>query len=228
MLLCISTVRTTLAGSNKIGTAQRKTPKGGQKERTHREEHGNSAGSVKNFQAPAMLKTTPLDCEIKGNLREKRRDPWPRANAPSKAAADPEPVVKTRTKIRRRVLTWFASRWRNHQPKRAEKPHSINQRARKTGHWTALLRGRKLRLPWRIASGSRQPCIAGRLMSAWERERGELPSPIWSLLDRKVKRGPYVFGMKWQQVDGTGGNEQKGLALAPTLAEIPAFRWKLV
>jgi len=25
---------------------------------------------------------------------------------------------------RRCVLTWFAGRWRNHQPKRAEKPHS--------------------------------------------------------------------------------------------------------
>ena len=99
LLLWISTLRTTLADSNKIGTAQRKTPKGGQRERTHREEHGNSAGSVKNFQAPAMLKTTPLDCEIKGNLREKRRDPWPRANAPTKSVADPEPVVKTRMKI---------------------------------------------------------------------------------------------------------------------------------
>ena len=99
LLLCISTVRTALAGLNKIKTAQRKTPKGGQKERTHREEHGNLADSVKNFRAPAMLKTTPLDCEIKCNLREKRRDPWPRANAPSKAVADPEPVVKTRMKI---------------------------------------------------------------------------------------------------------------------------------
>ena len=99
LLLCISTVRTALAGLNKIETAQRKTPKGGQKERTHREDHGNSAGSVKNFQAPAMLKTTPLDCEIKGNLREKRRDPWFGANAPPKAVADPEPVVKTRMKF---------------------------------------------------------------------------------------------------------------------------------
>ena len=99
MLLCISTVRTTLAGLSKIKTAQRKTPKDGQKERTHREEHGNPASSVKNFQAPAMLKTTPLDCEIKGNLREERRDPWHRANAPPKAVADPEPVVKTRTEI---------------------------------------------------------------------------------------------------------------------------------
>jgi len=32
--------------------------------------------------------------------------------------------VKTRKRILRRVLTWFASRWRNHQFKRAEKPHS--------------------------------------------------------------------------------------------------------
>jgi len=75
-----------------------------------------------------MLKTTPLDCEIKGSLREKRRDPWLGANAPSKAAADPEPVVKTRKQIRRRVLTWFADRWRNHQLKRAEKPHSKSAR----------------------------------------------------------------------------------------------------
>jgi len=104
LLLCISTVRTTLAGSNKIDTAQRKTPKGGQKERTHREGHGNSAGSVKTFQASAMLKTTPLDCEIKSNLREQRRDPWRRANAPLKAVADPEPVVKTRTKISQTCL----------------------------------------------------------------------------------------------------------------------------
>jgi hypothetical protein len=130
LLLCISTVQTTLAGANKIETAQRKTPKGGQKERAHREEHGNSAGSVKNFQAPAMLKTTPLDCEIKSNLRVKRRDPWSGANASSKAMADPRLVVKTRQKIRRRVLTWFAGRWRNHQPKRAEKPHSKSARCK--------------------------------------------------------------------------------------------------
>ena len=31
-------------------------------------------------------------------------------------------------------------------------------------------------------------------MPAWERELGELPSPIWSLSDRKVGQGPYVFG----------------------------------
>ena len=46
-------------------TARRKPPKGGQKERARREGHGDSAGSVKTFQAPAMLKTTPLGCERK-------------------------------------------------------------------------------------------------------------------------------------------------------------------
>ena len=57
-------------------------------------------------------------------MRDERRDPWPWANALSKAAADPGLMVKTRTKNYRRVLTWFAGRWRNHQLKRAEKPHS--------------------------------------------------------------------------------------------------------
>jgi HSP20 family protein len=64
------------------------------------------------------------------------------ANAPSKAVADQRQVVKTRRRNRRRVLTWFASRWRNHQPKRAEKPHSKFSGA---SRWTALLRGRRLR-----------------------------------------------------------------------------------
>ena len=33
-------------------------------------------------------------------------------------------MVKTRKKNHERVLIWFASRWRNHQLKQAEKPHS--------------------------------------------------------------------------------------------------------
>jgi hypothetical protein len=46
------------------------------------------------------------------------------ANALPKAAADLCQMVKTRIRNRRRVFTWFASRWRNHQLKQAEKPHS--------------------------------------------------------------------------------------------------------
>jgi hypothetical protein len=51
-----------------------------------------------------MLKTTPLDCEIKGSLREKRRDPWLWVNALPKAMADPELVVKTRAKASQACL----------------------------------------------------------------------------------------------------------------------------
>src|SRR5205809_683082 len=56
------------------------------------------------------------------------------------------------------VLTWFASRrpWRNHQSKRAEKPHS-KLRGTTTRMLNGLQQGRRLRLPWPIASGSWQP-----------------------------------------------------------------------
>jgi hypothetical protein len=53
-------------------------------------------------------------------------------------------VVKTRKRNCRCVLTWFVGGWRNHHPKRAEKPHSNAGFAR---YRPALLRGRKLRLP---------------------------------------------------------------------------------
>ena len=66
MLLCISTERATLADSIKpFETARRKPSKDGQTERKHREDHADAAGRVKIFRAPAMLKTTPLDCERK-------------------------------------------------------------------------------------------------------------------------------------------------------------------
>lgn len=107
------------------------------------------------------------------------------ANAPSKAAAVRRQAVKTRNGIRRRVLTWFASRWRNHQPKRAEKPHSKFNFAR---GWTALPRGRRFRLPRKMASGSGQPPRGERQMSARERETGELPPPICPCLAARPDR----------------------------------------
>ena len=120
--------------------------------------------------------------------------------------ADQCQVVKTRSRSYRRVLTWFASRWRNHQPKRAEKPHSKFSVVRR---WTALLRGRRLRLPWRIASGSRQPPRGARLMSARERECGGLPSPNLSLLDRKVGQGLIRFGEETSKTHaGLTGSDQ--------------------
>ena len=112
------------------------------------------------------------------------------ANAPSKAVADQCQVVKTWSQSYRRVLTWFASRWRNHQPKRAEKPHSKFNAARR---WTALLRGRRLRLSRRMASGSRQPPRGERQMSARERESGELPSPKFVLVQSQDWAGTFCF-----------------------------------
>jgi len=46
------------------------------------------------------------------------------ANASSKAMADQCQVVKTRSQSLQACLDLVASRWRNHQSKRAEKPHS--------------------------------------------------------------------------------------------------------
>jgi hypothetical protein len=66
LLLCISTGRATLAGSiNRLKPPNESHRKVKQKERTFREGHEDSAGPVKTFREPAMLKTTPLACERK-------------------------------------------------------------------------------------------------------------------------------------------------------------------
>jgi len=44
---------------------------------------------VKTFQNAGDGKNTTAGLQMKGNLRVKRRDPWRRANALPKAAADP-------------------------------------------------------------------------------------------------------------------------------------------
>ena len=80
--------RATLAVSERR-SAKGKTPKGGQSERTHREGHEVSAGPVITFRNAGDGKNATAGLWMKGNLREKRRDPWHRANAPSKTAADP-------------------------------------------------------------------------------------------------------------------------------------------
>jgi len=43
---------------------------------------------VKTFRKVGDVKNDTADLWMKGNLRVKRRDPWHRANAPLKAAAD--------------------------------------------------------------------------------------------------------------------------------------------
>ena len=96
LLLWISTERATLAGLiNQLKPPKENAEPADKKERAHREGHEYWAGSVKTFQGPAMLKTTPLGCEKKRPESEEAR-PVILANASSKTMADQCQRVKTR------------------------------------------------------------------------------------------------------------------------------------
>ena len=109
------------------------------------------------------------------------------ANAPSKAVADQRQVVKTRKRNCRRVLTWFASRWRNHQSKRAEKPHSIIQRPQGTGRPCYEAENSACRGEWRREAGS--PASVGAPNVGTGKRVWRAPIPNLSLFDRKVGQG---------------------------------------
>jgi hypothetical protein len=79
---------------------------------------------VKTFRNVGDVTNDTAGLWTKSSLRVKRRDPWHGANALPNAVADPALSGQDANRSHRRVLTWFAGRWRNHQPKRAEKPHS--------------------------------------------------------------------------------------------------------
>jgi hypothetical protein len=74
----------------KADQPKEKRRKAGQNEHSNREGHGVSAGPVKTFRRAGDVKNDTAGLRTKSNLREKRRDPWHRANELSKAAADPE------------------------------------------------------------------------------------------------------------------------------------------
>jgi len=121
----------------------------------------------------------------------KRRDPWFRANAPPTAVADPELSGEDATnRSHRRVFTWFASRWRNHQPKRAEKPHSKSS-DRKALDGPAT----RPKTPLAVENGVGKLAAPARVApnaSPGKRE-WRTPIPHLSLLDRKVGQGLIVF-----------------------------------
>ena len=73
-----------------------------------------SAGLVKTFRKVGDAKKQHRWLGTKSNLRVKRRDPWLRANALSKTAADLGLNGGDADSSFKRVFTWFASRWRNH------------------------------------------------------------------------------------------------------------------
>ena len=87
-------------------------------------------------------------------------------------------------------LTWFASRWRNHQPKRAEKPHSIIQR-RKALDGPATRPTTPLAVEnsvGKLTAAERRAPNVGTGKRAWR-----TPIPDLSLSDRKVGQGLFVW-----------------------------------
>jgi hypothetical protein len=78
----------------------------------------------------------PAKCSLRG----KRSDPSTRANALSKAVADPGRSGPEVNRNGKRLWTLSATRWRNRRSKWAQRPHSIIPLAARRG--TALLRGR--------------------------------------------------------------------------------------
>jgi hypothetical protein len=119
----------------------------------------------------------------------KRRDPSHGANAPPKAVAVP-PQGGQDAEPKSQPCLDLVCKPVAQPPAQASLKASLNNPAAVTP-WTALLRGRKLRLPWRMASGSRQPPRGERLMSARERESGELPSPEFPV--RSQDRAGFSF-----------------------------------
>src|ERR1700722_7671026 len=99
-------------------------------------------------------------------------------------------MVKTRIHNHKRVFTWFASR-RPQTPAEASLEASLEiQRPQGAGRPCYEADNSACRGEWRREAGS--PARA-RLMSAWERESGELPAPNLPPSGRKAGRGLFVF-----------------------------------
>lgn len=140
----------------------------------------------------------------------KRRDPWHGANAPPTAVAVPALSGQDADRTHSRVLTWFAGRWRNHQPKRAEKPHSKSSGRKALDGPAARPNDSACRGEQRREAGSP---VRARLMPVRERERGALPSPVLPPSGRKVWRGHSVFTFGMGAPAGFGRHPVK----SPTL-----------
>ena len=122
----------------------------------------------------------------------KRRDPWRGANGRPKAVADLALSGEDAKQDYRRVLTWFAGRWRNHQSKRAEKPHSKSRggNARDgpaTRPETPLAVENSVGKPAALARGRAQ-CRPG------EESMANSHRPLSCPSDRKVRWARLFFG----------------------------------
>lgn len=187
LLLRTSTVRANLAATVTQGRPN-KTPERETKRASASGRPRDRAVPVKTFRKGGDVEKGTAALRGKGNLRGKRRDPWHRVNAPPTAVAAPEPSGQD-AMPRKRVLAWFASGWRNHSLKRAEKPHSTISGPQGPGR--PCYEADNSALPRRIASGSRQPNAApnaGTGKRAWR-----TPTPDGSLRGRKDRAGTFVL-----------------------------------
>jgi len=87
-------------------------------------------------------------------------------------------------------LTWFVSRWRNHQPKRAEKPHSKSARC-KAPDGPAT----RPETPLAVENGVGNPAAPARVApnAGTGKRVWRTPIPHLSRFDRKVEPGLIVF-----------------------------------
>src|SRR5438034_9471499 len=97
-------------------------------------------------------------------------------------------MVKTRSRNHKRVFTRFAC-WRLQTPVEASLEASLKilppQGAGRPCYEAELI-------PLAVENSVGKPAANARPMSARERERGELPSPIWSPFGRKAGRGLFA------------------------------------
>jgi hypothetical protein len=141
--------RATLAVPRERGQPNERRRKAGQSERSTREGHEVSAGPVKTFRNAGDVKNGTAGLRTKSNLRVKRRDPWHRANVPPTAGADPE--LNGQDAVDITDVSWPGLPAGGATTSRSELKSLTRNPVAET-RWTALLRGRRLRLPWRIAS----------------------------------------------------------------------------
>ena len=103
-------------------------------------------------------------------------------------------MAETRRKNRKRVSTWFVSRWPQ-PPAEASLEASLDNSAPQDAGRPCYEAGKT---PLAVENGVGKPAALlrrARQMSAREREHGELPSPNLSLFDRKVGQGLIVIGI---------------------------------
>jgi hypothetical protein len=137
-----------------------------------------------------MLQTTPPACDERQPERQEVR-PVALGQRIAKSGGRPSAKWSRReSKVAAVSRPGSQAGVRKRQFKRAKRPHSIIQRPQGAGRPCYEAGNSACRGEWRREAGS---LARVRLMSAWEREHGELPGPNLPLFSRKTGQGLFVF-----------------------------------